>query len=108
MEEGNHPPGHDYKLGLLFLRIVAPGEFGSTNRDPAWADRVLDSTGRSLLRAALGPPGNRPKPKVWYRYWKAHDNALSLGDAGEAAPGPRIRPVGWTRDSEGRWQRAGS
>ncbi len=60
-----------YKLGLFILRVLAPRELSSQNRDPAWADQSLDPRGRYLLRKALAsdPTRDRTTPKEWMVYF---------------------------------------
>jgi hypothetical protein len=60
-----------YKLGLFVLRVLSPRAQSAQNRDPAWADGVLDANGRQLLRRAVGAdPPARTMAKEWYSYFK--------------------------------------
>lgn len=85
-----------YKLGLMFLRILVPGDGSSTNRDPAPARGALDQDGRELLERALGAKGQRPTAKDWFEYF----NATITGNM------PTQRTTGWVRGKHGQWVRA--
>ena len=61
-----------YKLGLYFLRVLAPLPLAGQNRAPAWADRALDPRGRQMLRKALATdPAGRPTAREWYQHFEA-------------------------------------
>lgn len=60
-----------YKLGLFVLRVLSPRAQSAQNRDPSWADNVLDPEGRQLLRRALEPSSHsRTTAKEWYSFFK--------------------------------------
>jgi hypothetical protein len=100
-----------YKLALFVLRCLTPGRGSSVNRDPAVADRVLDGTGRHLMRLALtGDPGDRPRAREWLSYLRQRIGLPPL-PARVAAPAPApYRPKqltiaggGWKRGDDGVW-----
>ena len=60
-----------YKLGLFILRALSPRALSGQNRDPSWADGVLDPRGRYLLRKALSRRTGAPRTsaKEWCTYF---------------------------------------
>lgn len=83
-----------YKLGLLFLRILAPGDGSSVNRDPDRAADTLDHEGRRLLQQALGTKRCRPTARQWFEYF---DTTITGGKT------TRTQTRGWVRDEHGDW-----
>jgi hypothetical protein len=61
-----------YKLGLFILRVLAPGDGASVNRDPDAARSALDARGMQLLRASLSTDLDvRTDAKTWYTYLRS-------------------------------------
>ena len=57
-----------YKLGLAILRVLTPGAYCSTNRDPERARAVLPPKLFQLLERSLSEhPTARPTAKEWYQ-----------------------------------------
>lgn len=110
-----------YKLGLMVLRILTPGDFSSRNRDPSVLDDVLDHEGCLLARRAVGPDAlQRPAPLEWVEYFRflltgsrgrpSGPGASSQPGAGNNAPTgqvprvdtPSVRGSAWVRRN-GAW-----
>ncbi|MFC5287071.1 hypothetical protein ACFPM7_08410 [Actinokineospora guangxiensis] len=90
-----------YKLGLVVLRLLAPGDGGSVSRDRTRVAGVLDREGRALLAAALGrDPAVRPSARVWGRYF---DRVL----AGRPPEPEATTTASWRRGPGGTWVREG-
>jgi hypothetical protein len=96
-----------YKLALFILRCLTPGRGSSTNRNPAAADRVLDSRGRYLMNTAVtAPPADRPTAREWLCYLgeRVGQPELSAVPVTRQHPGePVQRPTGWRRGADGAW-----
>jgi hypothetical protein len=103
-----------YKLALFVLRCLLPGRNASLNRDPASADKLLNATGRQLMREALtGPPNDRPLARQWLSYLRQQIGLPPLPVRPvrpvRAETPPRVDPVqkidGWRRGGDGVWVR---
>jgi hypothetical protein len=79
-----------YKLGLFILRVLAPVAYSAQNRDPSWADGLLDPRGRYLLRKALTskPKAERTTAKEWFAHFEGilRQGALSTTPATSRMP----------------------
>lgn len=96
--EGSRVQSHRtdlYKLGLFVLRVLSPRALSGQNRDPSWADPVLDPRGRYLLRKALTrvPDAPRTAAKAWVAYFDGLLHARTTATTPHASRMPR-GPVG--------------
>lgn len=95
-----------YKLALFILRCLTPGRGSSVNRNPATADRVLDSCGRYLIRTAVtAPPADRPTAREWLSYLRERTGQPPLWKMSVVTrpDQPLPRPTGWKKRDNGVW-----
>lgn len=81
-----------YKLGLFILRTLSPRALSGQNRDPTWADPVLEPRGRYLLRKALNE--TRDAPRTTAKDWVAYFNAMLHKRGLATSPHTSRMPVG--------------